>query len=353
MSTLGFRGPVASLAEVRQRLGVQYIVSGRWWRAGDRLSLAVELIDAQAASACWTRMVDFTVAEAFAPDGDLINDLSAAIAEATNAAQLRQVHEAKLPTLSSHVLLLRAIQQLFQQHSPERFDESRRALQTLHERSPTHPLPLAWLAQWHVFMVVQGWSRDRERDAEAARAHALQALEHDPSCALALTMLANVHTTVLGDLDTADALFRQATAASPSEALAWLQWANTHSFRGDGAQAVAYARHALRLAPLGPTRHFFDAIMASAALTAGDYDLAIHSARASLALNPAHVSTHRVLAIALSVTGRADQARAAVQRLRELQPALTVHDYVARSPGRASGLASKFGHALELAGLPP
>jgi hypothetical protein len=91
--------------------------------------------------------------------------------------------------------------------------------------------------------------------------------------------------------------------------------------------------------------------LASAALSAGDYGRAITAAGSSLRLNNDHVSTHRVLAIALSLSGRLDEAREAVRSVLRLEPSLTVEKFVARSPGADQEQVRRFALALQSAGL--
>ena len=267
------------------------------------------------------------------------------------AAEVGSVRSLALPTLQSHTLLIAAISLLYRL-SPTDFDRARAALEALQERAPRHAAPLAWQARWHLFRVVQGWSDDRRRDGEMALSFAKRALDRDPSSSLALTMLGNVHTSFLKDLDGAAALYDQALSINPSESLAWLQKGNCLSFGGNGASALEHTQKAVELSPLDPSRHFYLSIMSSAALSAGEYERAIVAAKASMRLNGEHVSTHRVLAIAQAMTGRLDEARTHVARLLKIEPQLTVAGFVARSPGAASGLAQTFGQALHAAGLP-
>jgi hypothetical protein len=56
------------------------------------------------------------------------------------------------------------------------------------ERLPLHPVPLAWLAKWHVFKINQGWSQDRDADAQVALQCATRADRIDPVSSIALTV---------------------------------------------------------------------------------------------------------------------------------------------------------------------
>jgi adenylate cyclase len=351
LSTLAFRDRAAPVESIGERLSASFVVSGRYWQSGAQIHALVELADAKSGRVVWTQTVTDTETAILQSDSELISTLASGISQAIFSAEVATVRVAALPNVASHSLLLAAIGLLYRL-SRKDFERAHAALEMLNERAPRHPTPLAWLARWHLFRIVQGWSDDRERDGIAALSCANRALDLDPDSSLALTMLGNAHTNYLKDLPGADALYDRALAINPNESLAWLQKGNCLSFRGDGAAALAHTERAAQLSPLDPSRHFYLSIMASAALTAGEYERAIGAARSSLRLNADHVSSHRVLAIALALSGEMDDARATVKHILALEPELTVARFIARSPGASSGLAEKFGRALMSAGLP-
>jgi adenylate cyclase len=351
LSTHAFRQRNEPLDRVAQALGAHYVLTGDCSHAGGRMHVSVTLSDMRNGAALWTRSLADREGAVLETDSELVATLVNGVAHAIFASEVGSVRSRALPTLQCHTLLIAAISLLYRLSSAD-FERARAALDTLQERAPRHAAPLAWLARWHLFRVVQGWSLDRRRDGEAALSYAKRALDIDPDSSLALTMLGNVHTSFLRDLPAAQALYDRALAINPNESLAWLQKGNCLSFGGAGSRALDLVQRAVELSPLDPSRHFYLSIMSSAALSARDYERAIQAARASLRLNSEHVSTYRVLAIAQAMSGRLEEARASVTRLMQLEPGLTVEGFVARSPGAASGLAHEFGRALQAAGLP-
>ena len=351
LSTLPFRDRDTPVHEIAHSLAADFVVSGRYWTANSRMHLQVELADATSSQVLWTQALDDLEMAVLQPDSALVQQVVGGVVQAVYAHEMAQLRGAALPDLASHTLLLAAINLLYRL-SPRDFTLARSALEALHQRAPRHAAPLAWLARWHLFRVVQGWSDNRDEDGRLALDHANHALDLDPDSSLALTMLGNVNTSYLKDLDRAEWLYDQALALNPNESLAWLQKGNARSFRGDGSTALACAQRAVSLSPLDPASHFYLTILAGAALTAQDYDKAINAATASARLNQMHLSTHRVLAIALAMTGRLDEARASVRQVLQLRPGLTVADYLSQSPSSAPGLTRTFAQALQRAGLP-
>jgi adenylate cyclase len=64
------------------------------------------------------------------------------------------------------------------------------------------------------------------------------------------------------------------------------------------------------------------------------------------------VSTLHTMAIAQSLAGRLEAARATVAQIRELEPGLTASSFLARSPGGRFEHARRYAEALASAGLP-
>lgn len=351
LSTSALRGRQLRLSQIAERLSSHFVVSGKYWRASGRVFVQVELARVASGHVIWAQTVDDYESAALHTDSTLITTLQHCIANAILVTEVREATSMPLPNLASHTLLLASISLLYRL-APDDFERAFAALQALRERAPRSPTPLAWLARWHLFRVVQGWSIDSAKDGELALSYANRALDLDPESSLALTMAGNVQTSYRKDLDAAERLYDTALAINPNESLAWLQKGNARSFRGDGPGALAHIEKAVRLSPLDPSRHFYESLLASAALSAGEYDRAISAARSSLRMNSNHVSSHRVLAIAQVMTGHLDEASRTVQHLLSLEPNLTVASFIARSPGSKSGLAEKFGQALLEAGLP-
>jgi Flp pilus assembly protein TadD len=140
--------------------------------------------------------------------------------------------------------------------------------------------------------------------------------------------------------------------ANPSHALGWLYLGTVNAFKGDGAAALAATRRALELSPLDPQRYYFESLSATAALSAQQYANAESLARSSLALNRMHQSTWRALTIALVSQGKMDEARAALAKALELDPALTVETYLARMPNAQLETGQEWARCLAMAGLP-
>ena len=138
------------------------------------------------------------------------------------------------------------------------FEEAHLLLQTLIDRGVRHPLPVAWLGNWHVLRVQQGWSEDPQRDTYLASECTKRALDIDPDNSLALAVNGFVHVNLLKKFDVAEDSYERALAANPSNAFAWLLKGTLHAFKSEGEQAVEHTERALALSPLDPHRYFYE-----------------------------------------------------------------------------------------------
>jgi len=351
LSTTAFRGRKLKLDDVRAHLGATYVLSGGYRAANDALVVNVELADTRNREVMWAKSFRARVSGLLAQDDDLVNSIVAGASQAIMSNEIARTATRALPTLDAGTLLLGGIGLM---HRTDRrdFDKSRHAFEHLIERYPRYATPYAYLAEWHVFRVAQGWFDSLEHEAAAALDRVNRALDLDAEDSLALTVNGMVHTNLLREHDVAKHSYDLALQRNPNAGLAWLHRGTLWAFQGRGREAMAETERAVSLSPLDPWRYYYDSLSATAALSAREYELAIVLARRSLHANRTHASTLRVIAIASSELGRMDEARDTVAELRELDPALTVSGYLARSPARGFETSRIWAEALRRAKLP-
>ena len=256
-----------------------------------------------------------------------------------------------LPTLQSHCAMLSAVT-LMHQNAKSSYERSERLLSVLTERHARHPLPHAWTAKQHMLKTMHGWSGDVTEDGQMARQASERSLRTGVTCALALAVRGIVASHIERDYAAATRFYDEAIAVDENESLAWIFKSTLHSFSGEGRDAVLAAEKALALSPLDPLRYYFTSLASSAYLTDGQFDQAISYARESMQLNAAHMSTHRVLVIALAMRGETAQATDAAKRLLKADPNFSVRQFRKNHPSGATEMGRSFADALMSAGIP-
>ena len=351
LSTMVFRGRASDVGEVSAHLGATYIVSGGYVANAGKLLVTAELSEARTNQVIWTDRLSGEIDDLLQPESELADRIAQAAYMSIFDAEVEHILSQPLPTLQSYSLLLGSIR-LMHRSSKNEFLQTRMILDELINRHGRIAAPRAWLANWYILQVTRGWSADRKREAAEALSASHAALDRDPSDALALATEGFVYCHLLKDLDTARKRCDQALDANPSHALGWLYRGTVNAFKGDGDAAVEATQRALHLSPLDPQRYYFESLAGTAQLSAHRYEEAERLARSSLVLNRMHPSTWRVLTIALVEQRRMDEARNALAKMRELEPALTVERYKARLPNAELATGKQWARCLEMAGLP-
>jgi adenylate cyclase len=351
LSTTAFRGRQVTLDDIRSHLNADYVLSGVYSTDGTSVTVHAELAEAKSGRVVWTDRLRDQVSGIISGQPEIVDRVAAEVSTAIVTGELQRTWAQPLPTLKAYTLLLGAIA-LMHRLSLDDFVRSRDLLQTLIDRGNRHPIPLAWLANWHVLRVNQGWSDNERADAALALDCTKRALDTDPNCSHALAIDGFVNTSLLRRLDIAENSYDRAVATNPNNALAWLLRGTLHAFKGDGQRAVEQTQRALQLTPLDPQRWFYDSLAASAHVAARQYDRALELALRSLKSNRKHTSTLRVAAVSQWKQGLVDDARRTARELLTLQPTLRVSTWLERSPGGSSEVGLEFAEVLRQVGVP-
>jgi len=338
-------------AHLLKRLRANYAVSGSCVESAGHFRLTLELVYAANNQVLWSASTGGLIDDVIRSPRDVLQQVCTEVLAAVAAHETRRARTLPIASIESYTLLVGGVS-LLHRLSQRDFQRSRELLDAVTERVPRHPDAYAWLAKWHILRAHQGWSEDPARSASQAHDSARRALDLDDECTLALTISGMVKVYFEHQLDAGQVLYEHALRANPSDALAWLLKGTLHGFRGEGEQALHDTRRALALSPLDPMHYYYDALAAGAAASAGRYQEALDLGQRSLRANSMHASTMRVLAIAYSMMGRTDEARAIVERLLTLEPEFTVRRFLARAPGADFAVGKSFAQALARAGVP-
>lgn len=353
LSTTAFRGRNNSMRAIETHLGAAYALSGSYAVSGTSLLVSAELVTVSTGAVVWVERLTGSIGDLFQARSELCHAIVSACHRTILDSEAHSVLTQPLPTLASYSLLLGGIG-LMHRSGANEFLRAREVLQALADRHSRHPLAHVWLAEWYVLRTTRGLAVDLKADAAIALDHTKRALDRDPQNALALAMQGFVYCHLAKDVEKAQAACEAAVLANESEPLAWLFKGMLHAFDGDGAQAYPAGLEAMRLSPIDPLRYYFDSLMSSISISAERYEDAIAAAQKALRANAIHLSTYRALALAQSLSGRIDEARQTLQKMRSLDPKFTLERFARNYPGRerVPAYLAKLLEALRVAGVP-
>jgi eukaryotic-like serine/threonine-protein kinase len=247
-SAFSFKGRSLPIGDIAEALGVTSVLEGSVRRAGNRIRVTAQLVNAVDGSHRWSERYDRDLADVFAVQDDIA---SAIVSELRGRlAGPSAPPRAHTPTVPAYEAFLMARHLVWTKHSPGAYEEAQELYQTAIALDPGYALPYAALAElFHIRASMRG-PRAREV-ATMIRPAAERALALDPSLPEAHMWLGVLSSTYEYDWAIAEHHFARATT-SPSVAPE-LRHMNGYfhlRFRGRADDAVAEHRRALQDDPL-------------------------------------------------------------------------------------------------------
>jgi TolB-like protein/Tfp pilus assembly protein PilF len=316
-STFTYKGRAVDVRQVGRELGVRYVVEGGVRKAGARLRITAQLIEAETGAHIWADRFDGALEDVF----DLQDRITAAIVGIIEPnlrrAEIERARRKRPESLDAYDLYLRALPH-FASLMPEDAAIGIGLLEEALKLDPNYAAAHAYLSWALEFRFFRGGFD--EADAAASMRHGRAALAHggDDATALAVATPALLH---LGhDFEAASGAIARALAVNGSSATALYFGAHIHAFAGDAALAEDYAARALRLSPFDALAWLGHSAPGLVRIRERRFDEAAADLAKAVLANPrfSHVCAWHAAALALA--GRIEQAKAVARRVLDLQP---------------------------------
>ena len=248
-------------------------------------------------------------------------------------------------------MLLLAIP-LFYSMERRKYEEAGDLIKRAFARDPDNSLTAAWMAQWHLFYIGQGWANHAEETLATVREYALKAVKLDPENAEALGIYAHCSSYGDRDFDTAIKCFERALLLNPSVAFNWALSAMTYCYIGEPDIALRRLQRYRELTPVDLTFSWFESFYTVAYTFQGDYERAIMVGRRAVKSNPDFTGGYRPLIASLGHLGRKEEAAPYIAKLLELEPTFTVDRFGKTYPFKREDDRKRYTRGLLLAGMP-
>jgi adenylate cyclase len=351
LSTSAFRGRSFTLSEMRQKLSSTYVLTGSYIVNGLKTLLNVELAVCATGQVCWTDRFTAEVGDLMELQSEAIHHLSDSVHKVVLQAACSECLIRPMPNLPSYSIMLASVN-LMHRQSRQEFKRAHELLEHLSDRHPRLGTPKAWIGKWYALRAAQNWANQPALDLQLAKTAINKALDAEGNHSLALTIKGLIAGYVERDFDAASKSYTAALALNPNEPFAWLYGATLSAWTGDGVNAISSAKKALSLSPIDPIRYYFESLASIAYIAGGDYHGAVGLATESLRRNRAHTSTHKALALSLSLSGNLNLGRSVATEILRLEPSYSVEAFMDRSPLASSPDKQIFALALEAVGIP-
>jgi len=350
-STFTYKGRAVDVKQVGRELGVRYVLEGSVRRAGARIRITGQLIDAATATHLWADRFEGGIEDIFDLQDRVAASVVGAIVPQLRQAEIDRAKRKPTESLDAHITYMRGLA-AFQRWGRDSIDEALRLSLRAIELDPNYSTPYALAATCYVVRKTNGWTTDPAREiAETARLteRAVQ-LGHDDAYALGASGFAIAN--ILGDLDTGASLIDRALALNPNFAMGLAQSSYVRIWLGEPELAIDHVQRAMRLSPIDSLMFMMNGAMAFAHFTAGRYEEAFAWAEKALQRNPFLSPATRIAAASAALLGRPTDAAKYLALLRQLDPGLVVSNLRERVNLRRPDDHARLAEGLRKAGLP-
>jgi adenylate cyclase len=333
-SSFTYKGKVVDIKQIGRELGVRYVLEGSVRKAGGKVRIIGQLIDAATGRHLWADQLESDLGDVFALQDRMTESVVSAILPKMFQTEF-DLAMSRPNNLSAYDLWLRAYQhQLWTRSgSAEALRLASRAL----EIDPRCGRAATLAGECHLRNVYQGWAADPKSEiAEGFRLLRL-ALSIDGNDYMALGILGRETADLSGDFETAMEMVDRAVALNPNSNHVWQQRGWTYLSAGGLEEAIRSFERAIRLSPFDPWRFSTFAGMSAAFIGLGRFDEAVAAAKKALRENatilrenPFIAIAYRCLASALVHLGREAEAREAAADMLELEPDFRISEWVTR-----------------------
>ena len=333
-----------------QEFGVRYVLEGSVRRAGGRVRISAQLVDAVSDRHVWAEHYDRNLEDIFAVQDEITERVAAAVGPELFRAEMQRVRRKDVTSLDGWERLMRGFWHLWH-FSREHNAQAQYWFQHATELDPNSASAFGGLAACHVIDANFGWSDSVERSNAAAVHTAHKAVELDDRSAYAHTALGMAYRN-LERHDDAIAEFERAIELNANYAPPYGQIGRTLAFAGKIDDAIANIEMAMRLSPRDPLMALWLASLGLAAFVAERYEEACNWAKKAVRENSDFPVGHQLLVASYGQLERPREAEAALKGLFRVMPSATLASMKRQLHFKNAAELDRFMDALRKAGLP-
>jgi adenylate cyclase len=352
-STFAYKGRNVDVRTIGRELGVRAVLEGSIRRAGNRVRITAQLIDAADGGHLWAERYDRDLDDIFAVQDEVTLQIVAALKVTLSPAEKARVAEIGTASVAAHDAFLHG-RELVMAATKDRpsYEQAVVFFEKAMALDPGYGAAYAGLAMAHNIAYHGHFTSDRKRSLDLAAGFAEEGVRRSPNDPF-VRFVAAIIAMFRGEFARAELEADAALALNPNYALAYAARGAIDVYRGDPLSAIPQIEQGIRLDPaitshLSQQTHF----LGTAYLTAGKYETAAALFRRRIALSPRTDLSRAFLAAALGHLGESDEARRVWRELMEINPRYAFEEHVGGLPFSNPADVERIRAGLTRAGLP-
>ena len=344
-STFAFKGKTVNAREIGRQLSVRYILEGSVRKAGERVRVTAQLIEAAGGTHLWAERYDRDLKDVFAVQDELTSKIVATLVGKLTDSERRRVRAEETPeNPRAYELLLRG-RELFFRLTKEDNLAARRMYEQALEADADYARTYGSLAWTYMIAYNEYWSDDPQGDLDQALELAQKGVGINRASHGNWLALGQVHY-FRKQLGKATEAFEKARELNPNDADVYAFLSQAMCLNGEAGHAIELLDRALALnAYVGSWHYSFYLI---AYFTNHQYEdaLAIYER-----IENPQVSYYRWIAPTYAYLGRLEEAREAGAKYREHYPNFDLEEHLSRIPFARKEDKAHYGEGLRMAGF--
>src|SRR5262249_8200241 len=316
-SSFAYKGKAIDIRQIGRELGVRYVLEGSVRKAGQRLRITGQLVEAETGSHLWADRFDSVLEDVFDVQDRVTMAVAGAMEPSITQAEIRRANRKPTDNLQAYDWLLRGLgeQQLYSRDSVDRaIQMARRAI----ELDPRYAQAYAHLADWIVLRRINGWMEDEAAEVAEGVRFAHLAVQLAPNDSIVLTVAAVALGSLNRDLANSIPALQRAIERNPNGPHALGRGALVRNMAADYATAADHADRAMRLSPFDWYSFVFCLARGNSHHFRRQLPEAVAWLSKAAQQNPRNAPTFLYLGSALAHAGQIEEGRAAIRRLLEL-----------------------------------
>jgi len=347
-SSFAYKGKNPDIRQVARELGVRYVLEGSVRRAGDRIRLTAQLIEAETGHHVWAERYDRTLEDVFEVQDELTNTIQNTLLQKVRESDIDSALRRAPKDMNAYDHMLRAFGLLLRFNKDDNLEAQREAQAAL-ALDPDYARAHMTLAWAYLYTVWSAWTEDVEEAIERGHEAAQKAVAADRNdfwghAALGFVELClHRHERALSALD-------RALALNPNSADARSMRGMVLNFLGRPEEGLQEIETAIQHNPHHPDWYLIG--IGRAYYMLGRYEDAIPHVERIVTAMP-ELAVGRLMLMALyAASGRLDAARAEVSAHLKINPSLTIGQVRMIVPFQKEEDLEAYCDLLRRAGLP-
>ena len=316
-SSFAYRGKATNIRQLGEELGVRYVLEGSVRKAGNKVRVTAQLIEAASDTHLWAERFDRDMDDLFAVQDEVTQRIVATLAPTLEASERKRARNLeRCENLQAYDVVLRA-REKWSQFNPEDNLAARRLYEAAIELDPDYARAYSGLAWTHLMERFEGWGAAPDEALAQAQIFAAKAVKVNPASHSSWLIHGMVQRE-RGDIDQSVDSMNRALALNPNDVDSYVFLGMAKISQGHVAEALRLIERALELTTRAT--HWHKASYGMALYADKRYEKAVEI----LAPLEDMPMAQRFLAMSYAQLDRGPEAEAVAKRFLERYPDFSV-----------------------------